>query len=276
MFQRIYIEITNTCNLDCIFCLKNTRLPKMMTLAEFKHIIEQIQTHTQHIYLHVQGEPMMHPNLLEFMDIAYKANLKVHLVTNGTFLAKYDQKLYAHPALAQLSISLHALEIEKDDLNHLTLKQMIRQSSGNRYSLFLRIWRFDDIESRVKLANLLDIHIENLPFKRTKIAENLYIDVDETFTWPALNNLFVSNSGYCHSGSKLMAILVDGTVTPCCLDAEGIINLGNLHSTPFEKILNHEHLKSINSAFNQNQCLEELCKHCTYRLRFNKKRGITL
>ena len=276
MFQRIYIEITNICNLDCSFCVKNKRSPQIMSLIEFKHIIEQIQDHTQHIYLHVQGEPLLHPHLIEFMDIAYNAQLKVHLVTNGTLLAKYNDALYAHPALAQLSVSLHALQIEENDPNHTILKQMIKQSAHYHYSLFLRIWRFDDLSSRERLANLLDIQVQDLPLKRTKIGQNVTIDLDETFIWPSIDNPFVSNSGYCHSGSKLMAILVDGTVTPCCLDAEGIINLGNLHRTSFETILNTSKLKAISSAFNQNQCTEELCKHCTYRLRFNKKRGITL
>src|SRR5690606_38219289 len=117
---------------------------------------------------------------------------------------------------------------------------------------------------------------DQLPMKRSKIAPNLFIDLDDTFTWPSLNNTFISEQGYCHSGTKLIAILVDGTVTPCCLDAEGIIDLGNIHQVSFESIINGRRLTILNRSFNQNICSEELCKHCTYRLRFNKKRGITL
>ncbi len=276
MFQRIYIEITNTCNLDCSFCLKNKRVPKMMTIAEFEHVIQEIKTHTQHIYLHVQGEPFMHPDLMEFLNIAHQAGLKVHLVTNGTYLGRVDTKLYAHPALAQISVSLHALEINEEDINHKVLKQLIFDSADHHFSLFLRIWRFDDLVSRAKLSKLINIDIEKLPMKRTKIAKNLVVDLDESFTWPSLSNLKLSESGYCHSGTKLIAILSDGTVTPCCLDAEGILELGNIHQLSFESMLKGERLTQLNRSFNQNVCSEELCKHCSYRLRFNKKRGITL
>ncbi|HCT63135.1 MAG TPA: radical SAM protein [Erysipelotrichaceae bacterium] len=276
MFQRIYIEITNTCNLNCVFCLKNKRSPKMMTLDEFKHVMQEIKDHTQHIYLHVQGEPFMHPNLLEFMDLAHEAKLKVHLVTNGTYLNRVDYALYQHPALVQLSVSLHALQINELDRNHIVLKQLIQDSAIHHFSLFLRIWRFDDHDARSKLSQLIGIAIDQLPMKRSKIATNLFIDLDDTFTWPSFDNPFVSNQGYCHSGTKLIAILADGTVTPCCLDANGLLKLGNIHQNSFISIINDERLTIFNRSFNQNQCSEELCKHCTYRLRFNKKRGITL
>lgn len=276
MFQRIYIEITNTCNLDCSFCLKNKRSPKMMTIDEFKHILQEIKDHTQHIYLHVQGEPFMHPNLLDFLDLAHEAKLKVHLVTNGTYLGRFDHSLYSHPALVQLSISLHALQINELDQNHIVLKQLIKHSALHHFSLFLRIWRFDDHESRKKLAQLIDVEIEQLPMKRSKIAPNLFIDLDDTFIWPSLNNPYISEQGYCHSGTKLIAILADGTITPCCLDADGIINLGNIHQNSFISMIKGNRLTTLNKTFNQNICSEELCKHCTYRLRFNKKRGITL
>lgn len=274
MFQRIYIEITNTCNLDCVFCLKNKRVPKMMTIHEFTHVIEEIKAHTQHIYLHVQGEPFMHPNLFDFLDIAQLAKLKVHLVTNGTYLGRVDASLFSHPALVQLSISLHALKINEQDINHQRLRQLIKDSILHHFSLFLRIWRFDDVESRTKLSQLIDIPIDQLPMKRSKISSNLFVDLDDTFTWPSLSNPFVSDRGFCHSGTKLIAILSDGTVTPCCLDAEGLLALGNIYDQSFTSMLNGTRLSTLNQSFNQNMCSEELCKHCSYRVRFNKKRGI--
>jgi len=248
----------------------------MMTIEEFKHILQEIKDYTQHIYLHVQGEPFMHPNLLDFLNLAYEARLKVHLVTNGTYLGSVTYELYEHPALVQLSISLHALQIYDHDQNHIVLKQLIQDSDKHHFSLFLRIWRFDDLKSRTKLSQLIDIPIDKLPMKRSKITTNQFVDLDDTFTWPSLSNPYISDLGYCHSGTKLIAILADGTVTPCCLDAEGIINLGNIHQNNFITIIKGNRLTTLNKYFNQNICSEELCKHCSYRLRFNKKRGITL
>ena len=223
----------------------------MMTINEFEHVVSEIKTHTKHIYLHVQGEPYMHPKLMDFMNIAQKYKLKVHLVTNGTYLSHVEYKLYSHPALAQLSISLHALEISEKDNNHQVLKRLIEDSSKRHFSLFLRIWRFDEYESRSKMSKMINIDLDRLPMKRSRISDNLFVDLDETFTWPSLNNPYISETGYCHSGTKLLAILSDGTVTPCCLDAEGILKLGNIHQDHFESMLKSVRLTNLNRCLDR-------------------------
>lgn len=63
--KKIYIEITNICNLNCSFCSKNSRKKENMTLEEFKQILEKIKHRTESIYLHVTGEPLLHPNFEE-------------------------------------------------------------------------------------------------------------------------------------------------------------------------------------------------------------------
>ena len=77
MFNRIYIEITNICNLNCDFCPHTERLKKSMTLEEFESVILKIKGHTKHIYLHVKGEPLMHKELDSILKIASKHNLNL-------------------------------------------------------------------------------------------------------------------------------------------------------------------------------------------------------
>jgi radical SAM protein with 4Fe4S-binding SPASM domain len=94
---------------------------------------------------------------------------------------------------------------------------------------------------------------------------------DRYFEWPSLNGTMLSE-GYCHGLSKQIAILADGRVVPCCLDGEGIIDLGNLHATNLGKILTSKRSQSILKGFEQGICVEELCKKCSYKERF--KRGV--
>ena len=56
-FKRVYIEITNTCNLACSFCIQNQRQPRRMNIQEFTHVIQEVRSVTRHVYLHVLGEP---------------------------------------------------------------------------------------------------------------------------------------------------------------------------------------------------------------------------
>lgn len=271
MFQRIYIEISNICNLNCSFCDKNDRSPKMMTRVEFIHILDEINGFTEHIYLHVQGEPFMHPDLIFFMDECLRHKLKVHLVTNGTLLSQVNPSIFHHPALVQLSISLHALAIKENDNNFKVIKEIIKQSESLKFSLFLRIWSFKDqtLYSIVNklLDDLMPLQLEN---KRTRIKKNLFIDIEDTFVWPNLNLPFQSSIGFCHGGSKMMAILSNGDISPCCLDANGIIDLGNIFNQSFKDILESNRYQNFINGFKNKQCVEELCQKCSYRLRFNK------
>ena len=60
-FKKIYIEITNRCNLSCKFCSKSNRIKKDMSISEFETVINKIKDYTNHIYLHIKGEPLLHP-----------------------------------------------------------------------------------------------------------------------------------------------------------------------------------------------------------------------
>lgn len=59
-FKKIYIEITNKCNLKCSFCSLDNRMKKEMSLDQFELILQKIDKYTDYIYLHVKGEPLIH------------------------------------------------------------------------------------------------------------------------------------------------------------------------------------------------------------------------
>ena len=56
MFKKIYIEITNVCNLKCKFCPETNRKKQSMNLENFEKVISKIHKHTQLVCLHVKGE----------------------------------------------------------------------------------------------------------------------------------------------------------------------------------------------------------------------------
>ena len=90
------------------------------------------------------------------------------------------------------------------------------------------------------------------------------------FNWPDINIDIISERGTCLGLKKQIAILVDGTIVPCCLDNEGNINLGNIFRDNFNDVINSKRSRNIINGFNNNKIVEDLCKRCGYRTRFNK------
>ena len=171
IYDRFYIEITNTCNLNCSFCLPTQRKARFMSLSEFNHILNEINPYSKHIYLHLKGEPTLHPQLKEIMDISHSYDKKVHLVTNGTLLDKLNFDLIDHPALSQLTLSLHSLQ-ELNEFHRLqtlkSIESIIMRSKGKRFSLFLRIWSENNEEILHWLRDTLGVDFEYQPNSHTR------------------------------------------------------------------------------------------------------------
>lgn len=270
--KRIYIEITNCCNLHCSFCVSHKRKSKFMNVEEFEYIIKQTKYITKYIYLHVQGEPLLHPQLDKILDICDKYNLSVQLVTNATLLANHLD-IYEHPSLRKISLSLHAIDQTKLSVNEYFEPIKVLLDNINNVYVELRFWNKNNMPAKSQeLFNLISSIYDLEETKRLdsyKLKDNVYIYFQEQFEWPtsAHNN---DEQGYCYAANNMLAILADGTVSICCLDANGEINIGNIFYQSLDCILDSDTYHNIINNFNNNKCSEELCKKCTYRNRFKK------
>ncbi len=268
-FSKIYVEITNYCNLNCSFCSKDKRAKKEMTIDEFKIVISKIKNYTDNIYLHVKGEPLLHSHLDEILGICDENKMNVRITTNGTLLEKRKDILLKHH-IKQINVSLHS-----ENNNSKFYDEVFKTCNelSKRTTIVYRIWInklstiiVDKIINYYELDNTIDkINHE----KNIKIAKNIYLDKDYEFEWPKINGK-KSDNGTCLGTKSHIAILSNGNVTVCCLDSEGIINLGNIFDTSLEEIINSKIFKKIHDGFNNNRIVCELCKSCTYRNRFDK------
>ncbi|MGB4439193.1 MAG: radical SAM/SPASM domain-containing protein [Sedimentibacter sp.] len=287
-FKKIYIEITNVCNLACSFCPQTRRKPKFMNIETFRKILDQIKNHTNYIYFHVKGEPLLHPEIDKFLDISYEKGFKVNISTNGTLINKVKGKIIMKPALRQINFSLHSFD-GNEKLNNKgeyvnNILSFAKEASTNyEVTISLRLWNLEK-NNAVNLAKkknneLLDI-IErqfNLNYKiqekvvhgkGMKIADKIYLNQDHEFQWPDLKENEDDGIGFCYGLRNQIAILVDGTVVPCCLDGEGIINLGSINTTHFSELIESERVNNIVDGFSRRVAVEELCRKCGYRKKF--------
>lgn len=289
-FKRMYIEITNICNLSCSFCPKTKRKMEFLSVDNFKIILEKIKPYTEYIYFHLMGEPLLNPNLEEFLEIAYEKGFKVNITTNGTLLKKTREILLKSKSLRQINISLHSFEAND---NNITFDEYFNEitsfvnEANEKTNIIcaLRLWNLESYNERVSSPenklnkNIIDILKEAFNYKedlkenldknkRVKIRKNLYLNGAEKFQWPDINLDIISEKGFCHGLRDHIGILVDGTVVPCCLDSEGNMPLGNIYNKTLEEIINSERAINLYNGFSQRKKVEDLCKKCGYSERF--------
>ena len=255
-FKRVYIEITNVCNLSCPFCPPHNRENRFMNFEEFKLILSKIKGYTEYIYLHVKGEPLLHPEFDKFVKYANMQGFKINLTTNGTLLKNH---LQITKYLRQINISLHAT-------NSAEIVETAKKI--NDCIINFRIWNISQNPEAINLLEKefdvkLDTSVENFT-----LAPNKFLSKENIFKWPDINDDETSENGYCHALSSQIAILVDGTLVPCCLDNNSDITLGNIYLQELDEIINSKRAQDMLKGFRNRKVTEELCKKCTYKLQF--------
>lgn len=286
-FKKVYIEITSVCNLACSFCPPTSRKANIIKLDAFNNILDQIRPHTKYIYLHVKGEPLLHNKIDQLLDAAHAKGFKVNITTNGTLIKKNREKLLGKPALRQINFSLHSFDGHEGSENREKylgdILEFVRDAAEQNIIISYRLWNLQkdqvtDLEKRRNRETLdilekeynLDFKIEEKvqPGKGVKITERVYLNQDHEFQWPSLLAPEDEGKGFCHALRSQAAILVDGTVVPCCLDGEGVINLGNINNTSFSEIVEGERANNLFDGFTRREAVEELCRKCGFRQKF--------
>lgn len=286
-FKKIYIETTNICNLSCNFCPKTSRKLGFMSIENFKEIINKIDGYTNHIYLHLMGEPFLNKNLKDFLQISKEANINVNITSNGTLINNVKEILINSKAVRQINISLHSFEANDNDVDFYeyinNVLDFIKEANEKTEIICaLRLWNIDTEELKAnnelnfKIIKLIEDKLnlefsllEKLKEKRgIKLKERIYLNMAEKFSWPDSSISLISEEVFCHGLRDQIGILLDGTVVPCCLDSEGNIALGNIFNQNLDEIINSKRAKDIYDGFSRRHAVEDLCKRCGYAKRF--------
>ena len=279
-FSRCYLEITNRCNLACSFCPKTKRPARTINPAEFRHLAEKLRPYTDYLYLHVLGEPLLHPQLGEILDICRELLFRVVITTNGTLLPAQETMLLSSPALYKINVSLHSFEANApgDFGAYLSGCFSFAKKAGDAGKLVdLRLWNLDGETTRGQNAQN-DVILETLAsfFPRPwvqntwgfRLCDRVFVHYAEKFDWPDLSLEDQSDCGTCRALRDQIAVLSDGTVVPGCLDHEGDIALGNLFSQNLPEILDDTPAKTLLSGFSARKLSHPLCRRCGYAKRF--------
>ena len=259
-FKKIYVEISNICNLNCSFCTKTNREKKALNIDEFKVILDKIKPYTKYLYFHVLGEPLLHKDINELIDIASK-DFYVNITTNGYLINNIKTN-----NIRQLNISLHSFDESYNKALDEYLDDLYNFSINNKNHTYInyRLWTHNKYADKI-IKYLDEKYNTNIKLgENNKLADNIYLNFGSEFIWPDKATEKVNINTPCHALIDHIAILSDGTITACCLDASGKINLGNIFSDDIEDVLSSKLFNEMLEGFKNSKRIHPLCQKCNF------------
>jgi len=248
-----------------------------MSVEEFKLVVEKIRPFTSYIYLHVLGEPLLHPHLDELLTVAENNGLNINITTNGSLLHQKKEILMNHK-IRQINISLHDAEenISQDKWgNYLETALDFATILAPTTYICLRLWNSTNEKSAGfnelclnKITSAFNLTKEVLnketPGNGVKLADHIFLQRSPRFEWPDKNQSGEQINKNCYALRDHIAILSDGQVVPCCLDADANMKLGDIFTDDLAAILETKKAIEIKKGFEQRKVVEPICATCGF------------
>ena len=153
-----------------------------------------------------------------------------------------------------------------------------KAAERGKHTVF-RLWTLDPSrETNGTCRRLLDLLSREFPSagdlsarsgeRSLTLEPHIFLSFEEEFAWPSLSAPAIPGPGTCYGARRMLGILCDGTVVPCCLDGEGECPLGNLFTEDLRDILARPPLEEMAQGFRNRKITQDLCRRCGYRTRF--------
>lgn len=280
--DRIYIEISNICNLQCTFCPVVERDKKIMSISDFKKCVLQAAPLAKQICLHLMGEPLAHPDFREIINFCEQHQIILQITTNGILLEKYKDLLCSQ-IIRQINFSVQSFKDNYPDkpvedylLKILEFTRFLNEKNPETYVNF-RLWNVDlesseneDVISYMERYFQIEINrrVDVAHRKSKRIWNKAYLHFDTRFEWPSFDLPHQGTKGRCYGLVNHIGIHADGVVVPCCLDKEANIPLGNIFDSSLSEILDSQRAIAMKRGFENGIRVEKFCQHCTFINRF--------
>lgn len=270
--ERINIEPTNRCNMQCKLCPhpRMQRSKGFMDLDLLYRIVSECARHGTAVWLQYMGEPLMHPRIIEMISVAKNAGIqKLGLSTNAFFLDEELGRKILESGLDRLECSVDALD-EKGFLESRgspDFKKVIRNIQR-----FLLLKREKGTSKPVTSIQYMECLVS--PEHRFTEIRNLWEDLLD------VNDFIMSIRDYSFAGSVRSAtqpqhrfscrwifrssvILWDGTVVLCGSDFDGRAAMGNVNHQSIEEIWKGAGFEAVRELHRKRDWKDHpLCRGC--------------
>jgi radical SAM protein with 4Fe4S-binding SPASM domain len=179
----------------------------------------------------------------------------------------------------QINISLHDLEenVSKEDLPRYieSFLQFADKISETTY-INLRLWNRTDASLSDFNQKCISVLSEKLGVEMTVFAEenlrkgihlrkHIYLQNANRFEWPNVDKPQSDSPKTCYALKDHIAILSDGSIVPCCIDADAHLHLGNIYTDDLWQVVHTKKALLIKEGFARKEAIEDFCKVCGFR-----------
>jgi len=250
-----------------------------MSVIEFEKAVAQIKHLTNLVALYMGGDPLVLNNLVQYLDILDSNGLKAEVSSSGFYTERHNIELFFHPAIKQINFSLNSFD---KNSTKISLQEYLapifniythKQKSQKELFINLRLWNNLSLDKGFnkevlgEISPFFGVDVDNVVEKKVRVAPKIVVVFDDYFEWPSLKNS-IEGDGFCYGLSSHFGILSNGIVVPCCLDKDGVIDLGNIFFENIDSLLQSKRALGIKKGFSEKVAIEELCRRCSYKNRF--------
>lgn len=273
------IEVTNRCPMRCRFCPRGipgaiTRPYGRMRLELFEVLLTQLaerQRSYHPLELDLMGESLLHPQVDRFVEAASRRGIRSELSVNPSLLTPELSRRLIRAGIARLVISL-------DGMSNAVLAAMRGKAANYDTAATNLAALFDVAQER---SDPPQIVIQMIDFDRNRSQQKAFLE-----TWGHTGKPFVTayikpldgpdpDSGRRHETTTRflctypftsVTVLWDGSVVPCCRDANGRYPLGNLNENSLEEIWRGPRAEQLREAYRRDEFGHgHLCEECPWR-----------
>lgn len=286
----ISIEPTTSCNLRCPECpsgLRSFSRPTGMLKKElFEKVIDELSPTLSYLIFYFQGEPYLHPQLLDMVSYASAKKIYTATSTNAHYLDDEAARKTVESGLDRLIISIDGVDQETYEAyrvggslsrvlegtqNIIKWKKELKSNTPHVIFQFLVVRPNESqIEQVCRLAD--ELGVDGVALKTAQIYD--YKNGSDLIPTKGKyarykrqkdGSYAIKNSllDHCWKMWHSCVITWDGKVVPCCFDKDAHFVLGDLNENSFTEIWSETKYKSFRESLLRSRSEIEICKNCT-------------
>lgn len=303
----LQIEPTNICNFRCIMCPRSVmkRPEGFMSLETFDNIFKgwsakYSSLNFTHIILgrpirlskagsvkfFFLGEPLLHPEFDNLINMAVSEGCMVSVQTNGSLLVKSDF------AERLVNSGVHGIGISVDGINketYLSIRkgaEWERTVSGIKKLVEARRLSVVTRKPRIEISTILSDNDASLALRTKDFMAEIFdgvdlirfINLDRSYSpdfidekgalyshGKILHASYTSDAPLCMEPFSKLNILWDGNVTPCCHDIDGVMLFGSVESEKIDEIWRNQAFARLLQALSCHDLSSHtFCRSCRF------------